>query len=171
MINPMPRPFPVIPRGPRRRRAAAPATVLFACPRVAPDWELGALRALMKPQTRGAIAHRPALQEWPAGADRAVRDACEAVRERLGYGPPPVHFPREGDYAFAAEVDGADLDAAKGLALLVSSRLPELWFVFGRLYLRGGRFFRRERGVKLNLVPAADVHLTRAVRAALRDLL
>lgn len=166
----MPRPFPVIPRGPRRRRAAAPARVLFACPRVAPDWELAALRALMKPQAGGAIAHRPAVQHWTDGAEQVVRAACRDALDRLGYGP-PLHFPRSGDYSFAAEVDGASLDDAKGFALLVSTRLPALWFVFGRLFLKGGRFYRRERGVKLNLVPANDVHLTRAVRAALRDLL
>lgn len=166
----MPRPFPVIPRGPRRRQAHRPAKVLFACPRVAPDWELGALRALMKPPARGAIAHRPALQDWPAGAVPAIRLACRDARERLGYDP-PLHFPAAGDYAFAAEVDDASLDDARGFALLVSTRLPGLWFVLGRLFLKGGRFYRRARGVKLNLVPATDVHLTRTVRAALRDLL
>ena len=170
MIRRMPRPFPVIPRGPRRRRAARPATVLFACPRVAPDWELGALRALMKPQTRGAIAHRSALQAWPADAEHAIRSACRDAKARLGYGP-SLHFPSSGDYLFATEVADVSLDDAKGLALLVSSRLPSLWFVFGRLFLKGGRFFRRQYGVKLNLVPATNVHLTRAVRAALRDVL
>lgn len=166
----MPRPFPVIPRGPRRRRTSIPAKVLFACPRVAPDWELAALRALMKPQARGPIAHRPATQAWSDAAERAARQACADARARLGYGP-PLHFPRAGDFAFAAEVDAASLDDGKGFALLVSTRLPQLWFVFGRLFVRGGRFYRRERGVKLNLVPAANVHLTRAVRGALRDLL
>jgi hypothetical protein len=166
----MPRPFPVIPRGPRRRRAASPAKVLFACPRVAPDWELAALRALMKPQARGPIAHRPAAQAWSDASERAVREACADAQARLGYGP-PLHFPRAGDFAFVAEVDGASLDDAKGFALLVSTRLPQLWFVFGRLFLRGGRFHRRERGVKLNLVPATNVHLTRGVRGALRELL
>jgi hypothetical protein len=144
--------------------------LLFACPRVAPDWELAALRTLMKPQARGAIDHRAATQAWPAGAEAVVRAACHDARARLGYGP-PLHFPREGDYAFAAEVDAASLEDAKGFALLVSTRLPHAWFVFGRLFLKAGRFYRRERGVKLNLVPATNVHLTRPVRAALRDLL
>lgn len=168
----MRRPFPVIPRGPRRPRPARPAKVLFACPRVAPDWELGALRALMKPQARGRIAHHPALQDWrPADAERVIRAACRDARDRLGY-EPAVHFPTSGgDFVFAAEVDDAALDDAKGFALLVSTRLPQLWFVFGRLFLKAGRFYRRERGVKLNLVPATNVHLTRPVRAALRGLL
>ena len=166
----MPRPFPVIPRGPRRRRPAAPAKVLFACPRVAPDWELAALRALMKPQARGAIAHRSALQQWRGDAERVIRAACHDAQARLGYAP-TLHFPESGDFRFAAEVEDASLDDAKGLAMLVSSRLPDLWFVFGRLFLKGGRFYRRERGVKLSLVPATNVHLTRPVRAALRGLL
>src|SRR4051812_40692242 len=99
----MPRPFPVHPRGPRRKRPALDV-LLLACPRVAPDWELGALRALMKPQTRGAIAHKPAAQRWPgAAAESAIRAACRDVRVRVGYGP-PLHFPRSGDYWFAAEI-------------------------------------------------------------------
>ena len=57
------------------------------------------------------------------------------------------------------------------LALVLSQRLPDLWFVLDRLFVKAGRFYRRERGVKLNLVPATNVHLTRAVRGALRDLL
>jgi hypothetical protein len=167
----MSRPFPVHPRGPRRRKRQA-ESLLFACPRVSPDWELAALRALMKPQTRGAIENRAATQRWPGGAaEAAIRSACREVRARLGYGP-PLHFPASGDYWFAAEVSAAGaFEEAKGFALVVSARLPELWFVFGRLFLRGGRFYRRARGFKLNLVPASNVHLTRPVRAALRDLL
>jgi len=38
----------------------------------------------------------------------------------------------------------------------------------GRVFVRDGRFFRRERGYRLNLVEATNVHLPRAVRAALR---
>jgi hypothetical protein len=163
------RPLPVLPRGPRRRARAA-GTLLFACPRIAPDWELAALRALMKPQARGAIQHRKATQAWPASAEALVRTTCHAVRERVGYGP-QLHFPDGGDFHFVAELDGRELDAAKGFAAVVSSRLPTQWFVFGRLFLRKGHFFRRQFGYKLNLVPASNVHLSRGVRAALRPLL
>ena len=124
----------------------------------------------MKPQARGAIAHRSAIQDWRGDAERVIRAACDDAQARLGYGPTP-HFPDAGDFRFAAEVDDVSVDDAKGLALLVSSRLPHLWFIFGRLFLKGGRFYRRERGVKLNLVPATNVHLTRPVRAALRGML
>jgi hypothetical protein len=165
----MPRPFPVIPRGPRRRRPT-PETLLLACPRVAPDWELGALRALMKPQTRGTIAHRKALQPWAAASVRVVEHARQDVHARLGFDA-ELHFPAEGDYLFAAQIDRAACEEAKGLALVASKRLPNLWFVLGRTFIKGGRFYRRERRFKFRLVPASNVHLTRDVRGALRDLL
>jgi hypothetical protein len=163
------RPFPVLPRGPRRTRVA-PEKLLFACPRVAPDWELGALRALMKPQTRGFIAHRRALQVWSGRAVRVLEESRQIARERLGLDV-ELHFPPNGDYSFACEVDPAAAEEAKGLALLASTRLPQLWFVLGNVYLTRARFYRRARGFKLNIVPAPSVHLTRPVRAALRDLL
>ena len=165
----MPRPFPVMPRGPRRKRVAC-ETLLLACPRVAPDWELGALRALMKPQTRGAIAHRPAGQAWPSnGAEVADRSRADA-RERLGFDL-DLRFAHAGDYFFTAEVPRAACEEAKGFTVLLSKRLPGVWFVLGKLFVKDGRFFRRARGFKLNLVPATNVHLTRPIRAALRDLL
>ena len=165
----MPRPFPVMPRGPRRARKPRPAVHLLGCPRVAPDWELGALQVLMKPKAfnKGRIQHRPSNQRWPAGAADVVEAACRLARERLEYDPRP-HFPREGDFHMVVEVADADLLKAHALAVVVSSRLPRLWFVLGRLYLKGGTFFRRERGWKLNLVRASNVHLPRPMRQAIR---
>ena len=66
------------------------------------------------------------------------------------------------------EVPDVDLLKAHAFAVVVSSRLPGLWFVLGKLYVKGGRFFRRERGWKLNLVRANDVHLPRPMRQAIR---
>jgi hypothetical protein len=145
-------------------------TILLACPRVAPDWELGALRALMKPQTRGAIAHRKAMQPWGTSAVRAIERSSRDANERIGFDA-ELHFPADGDYLFACEIDRAACEEAKGFVLLASARLPELWFVIGRVFVKGGRFYRRARGFKLHLVPASNVHLTRPIRAALRDLL
>src|SRR5690349_9199528 len=157
------RPFPVHPRGPRRRRVKH-ETILLACPRVAPDWELGALRALMKPQTRGAIAHREATQAWNTNARRAIERSASDAKERVGFDA-AIHFPIDGDYLLACEIDRVACEEAKGFLVLASTRLPELWFVIGRLFVRGGKFYRRARGIKLYLTPASNVHLTRPIRA------
>jgi hypothetical protein len=140
---------------------------LLGCPRVAPDWELGALRALMKPQTKGAILHRTAEQAWPADAVERVAAARQLVRERLGYDPRP-HFPAAGDYHLVVEVPDRELPQAMAFAVVLSEALPGVWLVLDRLYVRDGRFFRRAGGVKLNIVPATNVHLAREIRGALR---
>ena len=164
----MARPFPVLPRGPRRVPKPKPQRLL-AVPRVAPDWELGALEALMMPKakTRDAIRHRSSQQAWPADAAARVEAACALARDRLGYDPQP-HLPDAGDFLLAMSVDEVDLPRAMAFAVLLSNALPAVWIILGRLYVRDGRFFRRERGVKLNLIPAAKVHLTRQMRAAIR---
>ena len=171
----MRRPLSTVPRGPGRRRRPAASQLLLACPKVSPEWELGALRALMKPHdwTRGAIAHRPAEQPWPAEAARSVEHAAALVLERLQTDVRPrLHFPAEGDYWFVIETAEAHVDQAKALGVVLSKRLPDLWLTLGRLYLRGGRFFRRKRDntFKFRIVPATGVHLPRPLRAALRGL-
>jgi hypothetical protein len=148
---------------------------LLACPKVSPEWELGALRALMKPHdwTRGAVAHRPAEQPWPAGAAAAIEGATHEVLARLKPDPPPrLHFPEAGDYWFVVESTPEQLDLAKALGVVLSNRLPGVWLTLDRLYLRDGRFFRRKRDntFKFRLVPSPSVHLPRDVRAALRGL-
>ena len=168
----MPRPLPTTPRGPRRRRRAdGRRRLVLACPRVSPEWELGALRVLMKPHdwTRGAIEHRSRHQPWPAGAAAEVEAAREALRLRLGFDR-PVHFPDAGDFHFVADIPEADLVAARAFAVVVSRRLPGVWLTLDRLFVRDGRFFRRERGFKLNLAEATNVHLPREVRAKLKGL-
>ena len=165
------RPLPVIPRGPRRKRQVR-SRLILACPRVSPEWELGALQTLMKPKphTRGAVEHRTGEQAWPAEGDRVLADVVAAIRDRLGTAL-DLHRPAAGEYHVFAEFAREQLPEVLALALLLSRRLPEVWFVVDRLYVRGGVFHRRQFGYKLNLVPAADVHLTRPVRAALRGLL
>ena len=146
--------------------------MLLACPRVSPEWELGALRVLMKPHdwTRGAIEHRTPGQVWPQGAAAAVGEALAAAGRRLGL-EVPVHFPDAGDFYFVAELSESQLDAGRALGLALSRQLPGLWLTMDRLWVRDGRFFRRERGFKLNLVEATNVHLPRALRASLKGLL
>ena len=162
-----------MPHGPRRRRtAAADRRLLLACPRVSPEWELGALRVLMKPHdwTRGAIEHRSPDQPWNGRAGQAaVESARRDVRDRLGFDP-PVHFPARGDFFFVAEASGAQLESARALAVVLSRRLPGLWLTLDRLYVRDGKFYRRERGFKLNLVEASNVHLAREVRGKLKGV-
>jgi hypothetical protein len=162
--------MPIIPRGPgRRTKRPRRPTLLFACPRISPEWELAALSNLMKPKehTKGAIRHRPAEQPLPNSARAVTTDTLALVRDRLDFHL-DVDFPDAGDYWLIAQVPADHLEEAKALAVLLSQRLPGLWFVFDRLFVKAGTFHRRERGYKLNLVEATNVHLTRAIWSALR---
>jgi hypothetical protein len=146
---------------------------MLTCPRVSPEWELGALRVLMKPHdwTRGAIEHRSSAQPWDASAAPAAVEATRRdVRDRLDFDP-PVHYPDGGDFFFVAELSEAQLEPARALGVVLSRRLPGLWLTLDRLDLRDGRFYRRERGFKLNLVEATNVHLARDLRAKLSGVL
>jgi hypothetical protein len=91
------------------------------------------------------------------------------ISERLGFRP-EVHRPAEGEYWLAAPFEPGEVEAAKAFALVLSRRLPGLWLTLGRLLVQDGRFYRRQYGYKLKLVPATNVHLTREVRAAIRGL-
>src|SRR5215218_868683 len=174
----MRRPLPTLPRGPRglrRRSHAGLAVHLLACPRVSPDWELGALRALMKPHdwTRGVIEHRTAGQPWSCDQARVAETAVADVASRLKFDPPAtLHLPDAGDFWFVVEIPEPQEHVARALAVVLSKRLPGLWLTLDRLYVRDGRFFRRRRDntFKFRLVPATSVHLQRSVRAALRGL-
>jgi hypothetical protein len=140
---------------------------------VSPEWELGVLHALMKPkpQTRGAVEHRNGEQVWTDAADVILDEVMKTLADRLG--PlPAVHRGVAGEYHFLAEFGGgAQTQAVRALALLLSRRLPDLWFVADHLLVHGGVFYRRQFGYKLKLVPASDVHLTRAMRSALKGVL
>jgi hypothetical protein len=162
--------LPHIPHGPRRSRAARPPARLLACPRISPEWELSAIHALIKPQLKPRILHRDGMQRWNASTKRALAQAAASLKSALG-SDVIVHLPAAGDYHFLIEVADANSDEARAWALVVSKALPELWLVAGRLFLNNGRFFRRRYGYKLCLVPATDVHLSRALRAALKGFL
>jgi hypothetical protein len=164
----MARPFPVHPRGPRRA-PRPPADLLLACPRVSPEWELSALRALVKPQTKTAIIHRSGAQRWPAEGDVVVQELVRVLGEQLNLRP-DVHCPKQGEYFFAARIPALRAMEGRAMALALSTRLPNLWLVYGKLFLHAGKFYRRERGFKLNLVAASNVHLTRALRNMLQAL-
>lgn len=163
----MPSPLPHTPRGPRRKKRVV-QTVLLACPKHDPQWEIEALQVLMKPKahTKESIRHRSGRQRWPRAGDVLPEQARDLIAERLG-----ARFElhrSEGEYFVAVAVPEKLCGEGLALGWLLSSWLPDVWFVYGRLFLKGGKFYRRQFGVKLNLVIASNVHLPRGVRASLR---
>ena len=159
---------------PRARRRARPRrdTILLACPRLSPQWELSALDLLMRPHDfrRDALAHRGGAQPWtPADAQRVAAVLAEAAGRLLMDLDPAL--PPAGDFHLAVPIPAADEPAARGLVAAISVAAPHLWFTLGRLFVKNGRFHRRERGYKLNLRFASDVHVPREVRGALKGLL
>jgi hypothetical protein len=147
-----------------------PTELLLACPRVSPEWELGALRALIKPQTRGRIAHRRGDQTWPANGDEQVKLVSAVIQERLGLHV-EMHRPNAGDYLAAATIPAARQLEGLAFAAVISKAMPTVWFTYGRLHVLGGKFYRRERGVKLWLVEATNVHFPRELRAMLKGFI
>jgi hypothetical protein len=153
-------------RRPARLRQKRP--LLLVCPRVSPEWELSSLRSLMKP--KGNQVQQPREQKWPRNALPMIEQTINDARDRLAI-EPKIHLKPQGEYFFVAEFDGRDSDAARTWAAILSSRLPKVWFILDRLLIKNGRFFRRENGFKLFIVQATNVHLPRAMRAAVQDLL
>ena len=166
------RPLPLIPRGPRRRRKRADGRrLIFGCPRVSPEWELGMLHVLMKPkpQTRAHVEHRAGEQPWGPADERQLTDVLEVLNDRL-HADFVVHRPERGEYHFLVEYTPAQSPEVLALAIALSRRLPAQWFVLDRLFVHAGVVHRRQFGYKLNLVPASNVHLPRPIRAALRGV-
>jgi hypothetical protein len=164
----MRRPLPNIPHGPRRKREP-PQRLLLACPKISPEWELAALRALLKPQTKTAIMHRSGHQPWPRDAREIICNISSELSQKLGIVFVP-QFPRGGDFFMIIEITGPDLIAARALAVAISRKLAGIWFTLDRLAIRDGYFFRRRRGYKLQYGPARDVHLPGPARRALRAM-
>jgi len=165
------RPLPLIPRGQRRKRVSR-ERLIFACPRISPEWELGMLHVLMKPKplTRSAVEHRQGQQPWSPAADAALEESLNIIQDGLQTSL-IIHRPSKGEYHFLIEFTPPQKPEILAFAQLLSRRLPDLWFVLDRLFVNAGVFHRRQFGYKLNLVPATNVHLPRAIRAALRGVL
>ncbi|CAN5571919.1 hypothetical protein BH10PLA1_BH10PLA1_12210 [soil metagenome] len=144
--------------------------LLLGLPRSSPQWELAALRALMKPQTRGAIEHTSPRQQLPRGAEAIVRRLCEVLAERLVIDLTP-HFPDGGDYLIAMQLPGDRWAESLAVAKTLSANLPGCWLTIGRVFVRGGQFFNRERGYKLTLRLSTHHRVPRAMAAAIRDLI
>ena len=149
--------------------------VLLACPRVSPEWELSTLAALMRPTAarRGRVEHRGGGQpDWPADANGRAVELLSVVGGRLGVDTAAwdVQTPPMGEYFLVGRVPDGCEAAGRAAALALSRLLPDHWFVLGRLFVQAGRFYRRRRGYRLELVAASDVHLPRDMRAKLRGL-
>jgi hypothetical protein len=157
--------MPILPKGAVRRRPA-PARLILGCPKICPEYALGALRALIKPQFKTAILHREPQQKWRPGMEKIVRDGAGIVADKLGW-IPALHFPDAGDFYFIVDVDARDIEAAKALAVLLTQRLDGFWLTLGKWYIRRGKFFKRHRSHNILMQPASSVHLTRATRSAL----
>jgi hypothetical protein len=158
----VPRPLPVVPRGPGRASETKQRHVVLTCPRVSPEWELAARLALVKPKpyTKDKIAHKDPEQPWPKSARKIV---ARMLGEAGG-----VDFPAKVEHRMVLPLVGVDANRAKRLARKISRALPELWFVLDdrgtTSYLRDGISYVRAGKYKLELVRSNRVHLRRAVR-------
>jgi hypothetical protein len=149
----MPRPIPTYLRGGKRadvpRDSRAGSRLVLTCPRVCPKWEFDAWRALIKPQFKTAIAHRPSEQTWRRGADAIVAEviagAQSSVTARVGTDCDEHHL----SISFPAKQSRA----ARAFSAELSRRLPELWFTFDRLLLNAGAFYRYRRTTRPEIVP------------------
>lgn len=152
----------------RSRRRRPPATeLLLAIPRISPERELAVIQALIKPQTGRSLRHQidTGEQAWPADAAERIGRVTAAAARHLHLHL-TLHQPPEGEFHAIGRSSPNVRPAALAAALLLSHMFPGVWIVFDRLFIRDGNFYRRERGVKLNLRPASNVHLTRQLRAA-----
>lgn len=164
------RPFPVHPRGARKRRVRH-ETVLLAVPRYSPQWELAAVNALMKPKpaTRGAIEHSSPVQPWPTDGGDRVRKVCAILSDRLGVALEP-HFPDGNEYAMVLTLPAAAFSEGLATAKVLSIHLPACWLTLGRVFIRDGKFFVRERGYKLTLRRSSHHHVPRELAAKIRGI-
>ncbi|MEZ0268352.1 MAG: hypothetical protein ACAI43_26795 [Phycisphaerae bacterium] len=119
-----------------------------------------------KPHTKAAVANRAGDQPWPAGADEALDEVVSIAQDRLGL-TLDVHR-AEGDYHFAFSVARTSLPEMLAVARDLSQRIPETWLTLGRLYVRGGTFYRRKFGNRLELVVAKNVSVPRELTARWR---
>lgn len=179
----------------RGRRKRIPAPLELNVPALSPQRVMHAMRVVVKPHdwTRDAIRHRldtdgdaGAEQVWTPDSAPFLDDLARRACERLGMVPIPTaelgDAPAPGGLSelgiklppslwrlkFAPETP---LGHRRGLAEVCSRHLPATWFWLEPLAVRGGRFWRREKGFRLHLRVANDVHLPREVRAVLKGLL
>jgi hypothetical protein len=154
------------------RRRRADTQLLLGIPRISPEREFAAIRALLKPQLRTALEHQieNGEQRWPRDGGRRIAAISELAREHFGTDI-AFHSTADGEFHALASVNAQDRPAILATAVLLSRMFPGLWITVGRIFARDGRFFRRRRGVKLIIRPATNVHLTREHRKLLQEIL
>jgi len=164
------RPVAQFPRGPGRQiKRVATEALLITCPRLSPEWELDALRALMKPQARNRIEHLRGDQRWTDDDQRVVEATVSNFAARMGL-IVETHFPDQGDFHVVLQAPADAHDVSLGLVWVLSRNRPGVWWTMDRLRVRDGIFYRRRRGLKLELVVATNIHLRRGMRTTLRRL-
>ena len=93
----------------------------FSDARISPEWEFQALRALIKPQLKDAILHRP------AGASARRRDEPNCL-DRLRLAQQSAlrlaFIPADGDFYFVAEIAHDDLASGPRLRCCSRDRCP-----------------------------------------------
>ncbi len=104
-----------------------------------------------KPHTRAAIEHRTSEQAWPRDGEARVRDLCTQLAKLLGVKISP-EFPDAGDYFLAIQLPTAAWPEDLAIARAISQHLPGCWLTLGRVFIRDGVFYNREKGWKLTLV-------------------
>lgn len=124
---------------------------------------------MIKPQTKDAILYRPAEQNLSGAVAGAIASAVRAFGDRTGYRA-ELYWAGEGDYHFVSSIAGGDLGLAQALGLAISRVRPELWLTCGRLLVRDGRFYRRRRGVRLELVEATGVRVPKDLHRIVADV-
>src|SRR5687767_115940 len=157
---------------PRWRKRTSGGPLAIEVPVASPQRQLHALRVTVKPHdwTRDAIRHRLAVdsrlgaeQSWRSEWAEVLAGAAAEAAQRLGFAVTvdlkPGSEDPEGAHLAIRFPAGTPLTAARAVAAVCSSRLPDTWFRLDRLALLGGRFYRRERGYRLHLRPTSDVHL------------
>jgi hypothetical protein len=140
-------------------------------PRECPYWQLQAIRALIKPQFKHAIAHRRSVQPWSAADRNRAKKLWERLRlESRRRTWLDLHFPDGGDYLLIATYPPNRATLAKSLAIELSNALPRHWLVVGDLLTHRGVLYRRTGLRKLELRPTTTRRPPRAVKSAVIDI-
>ena len=156
-------------RSRRKRRAAT--TLLVGVPRVSPERELAVLAALMKPKPARRLQHQIDNGEQDCSAAEFDQPRALAARATSAFAVDiELHIPPGGEFLALCLIAAEHETIALALGLLISHHLPGRWIVAGRYFLRDEIIHRRERGFRLNLRPAKNVHLSKETRRIFRQV-